>query len=386
MPICRLCRVREANSGEHLFQSALGGRLEVPGVLCKPCNERLGAGIDADLAESLLYHRVALAIKGDRGQTATMRVVDAEGRVIILHPGLLPESAETRPEVTWLDERTMNTTVANEKQARQVVRAHQRKHPDQALTVNTTKVRKIFPAPINIEPTFVANRYFPAAVKTALVLLAYAKLESVVSLSDAWRYIDGQPPDQCGVTPVWCAAHAPWQDPSLGAVPHRVSVRGNVEASRLEVDVRYFGDFAICAYIATSVSAPFSVGYGVDPMTHKSARCRDWTGAVGAPHDQRIGEVHAATLRAMDNMTPLIEVVARREFVTRTVKQCTKKVVGSDRPGPFTLEQYIAISKCAAEEVAFFLNREDGEELAPDLQAALQEAADKLRPIKPQID
>lgn len=49
MKVCRLCRARDADSKEHVFPSALGERWAVLGVLCKPCNDRCGSGIDAEL-------------------------------------------------------------------------------------------------------------------------------------------------------------------------------------------------------------------------------------------------------------------------------------------------------------------------------------------------
>jgi hypothetical protein len=38
MKTCRLCRSNSPDSEEHLFQSAIGGRRKVRGVLCVLCN------------------------------------------------------------------------------------------------------------------------------------------------------------------------------------------------------------------------------------------------------------------------------------------------------------------------------------------------------------
>src|ERR1700722_1917487 len=77
---CRMCRTREGNSKEHVFPSALGGRWVVSGVLCKPCNEVCGSGVDAELIKGFHDLRVMLGVEGDRGQTASVEKLDDQGR------------------------------------------------------------------------------------------------------------------------------------------------------------------------------------------------------------------------------------------------------------------------------------------------------------------
>jgi hypothetical protein len=353
--------------------------LEVPGVLCKRCNELLGNTADAELAKALEAHRTLLAIEGDRGQLASLRAVDEQGRMVILQPGLLSESAEAAPGVEWIDENTLNINAHTEKQAREMTKAFQRKRSGEDLIVKETNVRKIFPGKMNISMNLNGETFFRPVVRTALVLLAYEGLESVVTLDKAWRYVGGQSAQDCGVKIFFSSKAAPWHDQRLGEVPHRVSVRGNIEASRLEVDVRYFGEFAFCAYIATEISRPFAVAYGVDPTTSTSVRRSDWTREVGDPVNPNSDLIYAWIQVAMDNLITAAEPIGQRALSKWIVVECTKKVLGTNFTGPHTQEQVDAIAKCANEELAFLMARRDAEEVAPNLQAALQEVAVKLR-------
>lgn len=53
-------------SSEHVILSALGGRLSLGGVLCEPCNNRLGKTIDDPLAAALQPFTTLLNVRPDR--------------------------------------------------------------------------------------------------------------------------------------------------------------------------------------------------------------------------------------------------------------------------------------------------------------------------------
>lgn len=380
IPICRACRTLEASSGEHLFQSAIGGRLEVPGVLCKPCNDRFGQTIDGDLATALEWFRMMLAIEGDRGQTASIRTVDGDGRHHFLRPGLLPESAETRPTVVKVDDNTLTFTTHSEKQARQIVEAYQRKRPDETLIVQEVKVQKIFPTKTNVPVNFRGEDFFRPAVKTVLVLLAHMGLESHDALVNAWRYVNGERAEDCDLRVFWSSEAAPWSDDVLGVVSHRVSVRSDSESGLLTADVRYFGDFAFCIRIGVRLGTSFAVGYGVDPLTGRTAASRDWSGAIGNPNAPDSNAIYDAIERAFAQVSKAAEPISRRALCERIVNECTEKVLGSRTGGTVNEAEQRAIVECARKELAFILQREDGEEEAPELLRVLQEAAGKKRP------
>jgi hypothetical protein len=108
---CRLCRAADANSEEHLFQSSIGGRRKVFGVLCAICNARLGRTIDASLARDFECARNLLVIETDRGLPPSIKVSDAKGQSLILRPGGLTEPAEARPDFVQVDGQTKRWVV-----------------------------------------------------------------------------------------------------------------------------------------------------------------------------------------------------------------------------------------------------------------------------------
>ncbi len=108
MALCRYCRTREADSDEHLFQSAIGGRRKVHGVLCTPCNNSCGSNIDATLVEAFRPFLTNLAIVGDDGQTHHLLATDVSGRKLIIRSGGLVEAAPTAPVMERIDDRTTN--------------------------------------------------------------------------------------------------------------------------------------------------------------------------------------------------------------------------------------------------------------------------------------
>jgi len=57
-----MCLVREADSEEHIVPRSIGGGLKLP-ILCKPCNEALGHGIDIEARNSGPIQHAALKLK-----------------------------------------------------------------------------------------------------------------------------------------------------------------------------------------------------------------------------------------------------------------------------------------------------------------------------------
>ncbi len=376
-PRCRLCRSAPPDSEEHLFQSALGGRRRIRGVLCKPCNERLGATIDADMIESLAGVRMLLAIEGDRGQTASVRAMSEDGVPILLRPGARPKLLPAKPNLEVAGD-LMKIASNSEDQAIQVTAAHQRKRREQTLTVRDVKVTKWFPGKSKFDLNLDVGKFSRPAVKTALTLLTDLGHESADAFAAAWRFVGGAPASDCGVRSHFSSTLAPWEERALGPVPHRITVRSDPASRSLYADVRYFGDIAFCFHIDSPLVAPFEGGYGVDPF---SGQDRLWTeplGAIELPGSATSDAIHDAVERALRRIITASgprQVAALVEHVT---EECSQKILGGKR-GPPSDDELEAISSCVQEQIAFIARRETAVEDDPDLLAALQVAADKAR-------
>jgi hypothetical protein len=82
MSNCYICHniLNKANtSKEHIISNACGGRLKSYKLLCKACNEKMGADFDSELAKQINPLAVLHNIKRDRKKSATVnRKFDGE--------------------------------------------------------------------------------------------------------------------------------------------------------------------------------------------------------------------------------------------------------------------------------------------------------------------
>ena len=282
---CRSCGTREADSKEHIFHSALGGRWEVAGILCRRCNGNFGSGIDTALIDGFRDLRVFFGIVGDRNQTPSIAKTDNLGNAVVVGARMVPKAAERAPEVVSKDGSQVTFSVASEKAARQFINSLERK--GQTFTVDAVAVRTIYPGTVPMNFGFNGQEdSFRACVKTVLCLIAARGCEgSPQTFERAWQYVNGGDPAQCAVEIEFTAAPPPvkGEDVGLGLVSHRVFARSNPERGWIEADVRYFGDFGLCMRIGVPSVAPFLIGHGVDPLIGTTANFDDWNGAIGIP-------------------------------------------------------------------------------------------------------
>jgi len=92
--------------------------------------------------------RVMLGIEGDRGQSPSLTVKDADGTRMYLDPGMTARAAAGRPEVVDLGDGNLNATFASEQEAYAYVAAMKRKHPGQDVVMSDTKIIRSFVAPL----------------------------------------------------------------------------------------------------------------------------------------------------------------------------------------------------------------------------------------------
>jgi hypothetical protein len=362
--MCRICRTSEADSREHLFPSAIGGRLRVPNVLCTKCNGDAGHTIDDALTKAFEVQRMMLAIVGDRGQTASVRTVDQAGRPIILDPGALLRAPEGPPEPDG-----EGTAFASRHAARKYVAAMMRKNPDRRVEITMARRVKTFPAPAQLNLPLGGDDFYRSSLKTILVLIADRGLDVNGALDAAWQCVSGGKLHECGVTFDVSAAPAPWDDvDTLGIASHRVAIVANAGRGVISADVRYFGDFGVCARIAAPVTSDYRIGYGIDPISGRSREFDDWTGAIAWPNAAEHIEKWKARERALYRIRDLAVDIGLRKLCEQVVRDALRRVRrGVPEDSPVTPAQLNEIGKLVSEDVLRILYREDGSEDAPEL-------------------
>jgi hypothetical protein len=86
---CALCAAQitpEIDSGEHILLQALGGRKEVRGFICRPCNSRAGDSWDVELTRQLAHISIMHGVHRQRsGDLPSLTVRTAEGGELLMH-------------------------------------------------------------------------------------------------------------------------------------------------------------------------------------------------------------------------------------------------------------------------------------------------------------
>ncbi len=369
---CRLCRLRKADSKEHVFPSAIGGRWAVAGVLCRSCNSACGRGIDAYVARGFHDLRVILGVKGDRGQAPTMEKVDEHGRRLIFRPGMALRAADGPPEVFEHDGQHRVVGIMSTRAARAYIRAQERKW--RSVTVTSGRIYWRYAGSVSIRVEFQGDQGgFRSCVKTVLTLIAAAGHEGQPDvLRSAWRYVSGDSPEACGVSIGFSAAPAPVDGDSagLGAVSHRVVVRSNADRGQVEADLRLFGDLGVCVRLAAPGVDAFCIGYGVDPLTGTSRRLDDWSGAVGIPgvadRDEVLKAFAAATVASVLVAEERIADHSRHELISDAMTEA-----GVPCRGPIPAAAWARLERILPDRVMEYILRLDSCRDAPELVAQL---------------
>lgn len=132
---CVLCGeriTRSTDSAEHILLQALGGRRQVRGFLCKPCNGRTGSEWDADLVKQLSHVAVMHGVNRQRsGDLPSVRVKKLNGDELILHSdGLMSPSEPTYRVVESERGRSINITARTRNEAIRMVQGVAKKYPN----------------------------------------------------------------------------------------------------------------------------------------------------------------------------------------------------------------------------------------------------------------
>lgn len=262
---CVACEKAPANSDEHVFQSALGGRLSYR-VLCKACNEQFGRSIDKEVIDAYHGFRVLLGIEGDHGQVPSMRVTADDGREFIIESRGKPRLLDRAPELVSTVGIRTHVRVNSVPAARQFIRSRERKNPNPALVVAAERILTR-PGMTDYPISYGGEGFYRSTLKSGLVLMAgLGAPYSRMLLNSAWEYVNGG--TQTVKIISMPAGDVPWYDPSLGEIPHLVSIQ--VRAGLCRIDVRHFRHFAtLFEFELTDNSQEWSASHGVDPLTGK---------------------------------------------------------------------------------------------------------------------
>lgn len=375
MTQCRICRSRPADSDEHLISSALGGRRKVRDVLCVSCNNTCGGAIDAELAQRYAEIRMALAIEGDRGQTAAVRALDSAGNRVILEPGMVPKTAPRKPEIVKKDGNTLSVVFSSERAARDYLASLERKNPGVEITITSVRRQQVFPGNVQLHLQLGGDGVMRSCVKSALVLVAMQRRPEE-HLEQAWNYVEsGGEKDNVRLN--WTLAPAPFTlEPRLGLVPHLIAVVASRASQTIRMQARLFGGITYCGTLAADVDCgTWKAGYAVDPLSGEEMIVDDFEGEVGTPIDSASPEPLFEQMQAaMDTIMRLASEQAGEVLIDSITRRAVQKHLGGLPEGtPITDEVIQALAHDLAEEYVRHHFRENTEVEDPDLARKLQE-------------
>jgi hypothetical protein len=378
---CRICRVREPDSREHVFLSALGGTWVVPNVLCTPCNSACGSGIDAELVAGLQDLRLLLGVVGDRDQTVSVEKVDEHGRRFIVGPGMVPRPAEGPPEILKEDGANKTVSLASERAARKYIQSFERK--GQKFSVNAASIRSSYGGRVPMNFGFRdSEAALRSCLKTVLTLIIGAGQEGLPRAWEAaWRCVAGEGFETCGISIAFSASPPPVRgiEHGLGVVSHRVCARARPyrDAHLVEADVRLFGDIGVCMYIDGAARAPFNIGYGIDPLSKKSCRVDDWTGVVGVPDEVEYEALVQAVVAALQATVTFAEKRNAERGLTELIETAWNEAFEGVSPGsPMPPEAAMKMSRLVAERTVDQVLRLESSRPAPELLERLKGTSD----------
>lgn len=293
---CRACRVQPADSLEHVFHSALGGTLKVPGVLCETCNNELGRTVDAALVEQFSFFRSALEISGDRGQTPGFSAQHTDLGRLNIEQGLHPKLGARKPDVQSLGDGTFRVTAANERIAKEVLASAARKHSD----VNVLSAeREIIPPPtVEFRVPLGGEDFRRSCLKVMLVYIEHLGLVPSEALLDAWDYV------RCGrsISSVRLSStpyFSPWQLPAtMSEFSHQLLLESLGEGTPLRAALSIFGCPLLMAEFDLAAES-HRAGVAEDPVSHQRCEAADWPSSLPNIPDTISSDVAEAYMKQL---------------------------------------------------------------------------------------
>lgn len=113
------------DSREHIIPDCIGGKLQVPSLVCRDCNSYLGRECDAELCDFLSWIAYAEGLKGEK-KSKSLKGIGSDGREYrVIFPGFKPvlhrpyvkyrelEDGKTLLEIQAPDVKTLRRTIKN---------------------------------------------------------------------------------------------------------------------------------------------------------------------------------------------------------------------------------------------------------------------------------
>jgi hypothetical protein len=256
------------DSDEHLIANAIGGRLKIPGIICRTCNGNTGEKWDSVLATLLHPLSVLFGIKRQRGEVPPLEVVTVSGdRLFIRSDGSL-HPAPTAPTLyeeggqQWLQ--VTSPTMADARKTLETLKERRYPKMDVEKELAAAQVQQKFDNVIKFDLTFSDENARRAAVKSAFVLAVHSGADACAcpGVLSYLKGSDASPPygffferdpitNRPAKTPLHCVA---------------VSSRGN--QGQLLGYVEYFGIHRMVVCLAHQYDgADIHCCYAVNPIT-----------------------------------------------------------------------------------------------------------------------
>lgn len=257
-------------SGEHVILSAIGGRKEVSGFICRTCNSTKGAVWDSALAAELLWFSTAAGVRRGRGgEHPDLKVTTTTGETWRLrHDGhLVPD----RPTLTvaQADDKTSVTIQARDRETafnmlKRAAKLVPEIDPEVAIQ-DALNIRSYFTNGLALSLGFGGPKSGRSVVKSALALLPDAGVDKGDCLR-ALAYLLSEDPD----------ADIPYRhyfvsdlvvDRQPNSLLHCVSVAGQPVERRIVAYVEFFDCVRYLVHVGDGYSGPaFQSNYALDPV------------------------------------------------------------------------------------------------------------------------
>lgn len=269
---CALCAEQitpDIDSGEHILLQALGGRKEVTGFICRPCNSRAGDCWDVELTKQLAHVSIMHGVARQRsGDLPSLRVKTADGGELLLHAdgSITPAKVsfnKIKTEKGW----SISAVARTLSEAEEIIQGVAKRYPNsnamdalESLSVKTEYNKQ----PLVLTLQVGGPKAGRSIVKTA-VAMAYNMGIGHRDCPLAMRYLLGDDDDP---------QYGHFHERDLIAVRpdsnliHCVSVKGDSSRRTLLGYVEYFSMVRLVILLSDDYDGPtIQRTYAVDPST-----------------------------------------------------------------------------------------------------------------------